>query len=246
MNFESLKHLLACRRPGDESKDEHVMAALRKLRDDPVALAAAEAELHLDETIRAALHREIMVPEGLMQKLHALAPATGKIATFPRRATLGWLGGAAAAILTGAYFFTRRPLAFDAWKSTAIAWVKDPKIDKMDSHLAVLNSHLASKGALVPVKFPTTLASFPTIGCQCLTVDGQPISVVCFQHNDHAFHTFITRADKVSSAADFLSTTGPKIWSEAEGWNFAAWQTADQGYLLLTQAPEMELRELFV
>ena len=244
MNFESLKHLLASRRPGDESRDEHVMAALRKLQDDPDALAAAEAELHLDESIRAALHREIPVPADLVHKLHAIAPS-GKIVGFPRRAVLGWLGGAAAACVTGAYFFMRRPLAFEDWKSTAMAWVRDPKLEKQDSQLAVLKTHLASRGALVPEGFPATLVSMPTIGCQCLTVDGQSISVVCFLRNEHAFHTFITRADRVSSAGEFLGTHGPKIWSGAEGWNFATWQAADQGYMLLTQAPEKELRELF-
>lgn len=244
MNFESLKHLLACRRPGDESRDEHVMAALRKLQDDPNALAAAEADLHLDESIRAALHREISVPADLVHKLHALA-LFGRIVGFPRRAALGWLGGAAAAIVTGACFFMRRSLSFEDWKSTAIAWVRAPKLEKEDPQFAVLKSHLASRGALVPAGFPARLVSLPTIGCQCLSVDGQSISVVCFRQGEHSFHTFVTRADKVSEAADYLTGKGPKIWSEAEGWNFATWQVADQGYLLLTQAPEKELRELF-
>lgn len=258
MNPDSLQNLLASRRPGDESTDPEVMDALRSLQDDPVALAAAEADLSMDEAIRAALRKSIPVPTELQTRLKAIALEPEKIIAFPRRSVLGWIGAAAAAVVTGAYFLTRKPsltengngeiaakaLEFDHWKNIAASWANRPKLDQQNPELAVLKKHLASKGALVPAQLPATLTSFPTVGCQNLTVDGQPVSVVCFMHKDFLYHTFVAQAGKVASAEGFFSTQGPKIWEE-QGWKFATWEAAQQGYMLLTQAPEEDLRALF-
>lgn len=256
MNQETLHQLLASRRPGDETSDVDVITALASLQNDSAALAAAEADLRMDEAIRAALREAVPVPAELAGRLKALVPASeGKIVAFARRPVLGWLAATAAAIVTGAYVLNRRnssvvegkptlaarPLYFDHWKNTAAAWVQNPKLAQQSPNLAVLLAHLAQQQAIVPKDLPATLASFPTLGCQTLTIDGQAISVVCFLHQDHVYHTFVTQAKGIDAAAEFFHAAGPKIWNE-QGWNFATWQAAEQGFMLLTQAPEAELR----
>lgn len=255
---ESLQHLLASRRPGDELSDPKVAEALRFIDHDEVLKSAVEADLKQDEAIRAALKSEIIIPPDLEATLLAIplqaAPAvpetkssdTGNIVLFPRRTVLAWAGAAAAALVTGGYFLSRpkaSTLAFDRWKAEATRWANAPKLGIQSEDLATLKSHLASQGSIVPGKLPDLLASASTIGCQCIEIEQTKTSVVCFRHNGQAFHLFSLEAAQVASAESFLAENGAKIWTE-ETWSFASWKAGSQGHLLLTKASPTDLKSI--
>jgi hypothetical protein len=260
MNEFPLQHLLASRRPGDEILDADVMAALRSLENDPTALSNAEREMAFDEHLRAALQQSIVVPEDLHKKLIAIpliaAPADielKNVVSISKRRFLGLSGalGAAAAAIAGGYYFLTKPqqdssprMAFESWKDAAAHWANAPKLDKEGNDLAALKAHLAAKDAVVPADIPSTLAKFQPVGCQMLQVDGTKVSVVCFLKDGNLFHLFTSNFAQIAHADGFFESNGPKLWSEL-GWNFASWKTQPHGYMILTKAPEEQLRSLF-
>ena len=252
MNDETIHNLLASRRPGDEITDPDVTAALNVIEADETLRRAAEADLQLDESIRAALKQEIPIPAGLAERLLAIprqneAPAAEeKIVPISRRGMFGWIGAIAAAAVTGGYFLTRpkTTIAFDHWKQEAAKWANAPNLRIQSPDIAALKAELAKSGALIPSDVPAVLAKFPTLGCQILQVDQGQVSIVCFNRDGNAYHLFATEAATVADASGFLETNGPKLWSEA-GWNFASWKSRSQGYMLLTQAPAEDLKSVF-
>lgn len=258
MTPESIQHLLASRRPGDEHTDPDVMAALRSIESDPTALSIAEREMAFDEAFRASLHAQIPVPQGLQARLLAI-PTTVTISAEPKNVTpfsrRNFLGLAAslagaAAVVAGGYFMFRPKLepgriAFTHWKNAAAAWASAPKLELEAPELATLRARLASRGAIVPESLPARLEGLNTAGCQTIKVGNGDISIVCFLKDGTLYHLFTTNASQVADATEFLQSTGPKIWAE-QGWNFASWKTGGQGFMLLTKASEDQLKQLFV
>ncbi len=253
MNAEPAPNALEVSRPGDELTEPEVMFAWQAIQHNPSAKAAAQAEIAHDEKLRALLRESIPVPASLAARLATLPPqpltsAAPQIVELPRRSFLTW-AGAAAALGVGALVWDRHTtagtVAFEDWKREATHWAQAPRLALLSDQLGLLTEHLSAMGALVPQDIPRLLEDAPTIGCQELQVTEGKVSVVCFSQKGFAYHLFATSMSAVHAPAGFFLPAHPKLWTE-QGWNFASWQTAPQALMLITQAPELELRSLFV
>jgi hypothetical protein len=244
---------LVVRRPGDELTEPEIMAAWKAIKQNPSAMAAAQAELQHDEQLRALLREAIVTPPDLLERLQAtpllpLASQTpGNVTPLSRRNFSRWLG-AAAAVGVAAYFWQRHntgpKIMWDHLKSQVVRWASAPQLALQSEQLTALQSHLQKLGALIPSDIPGPLSGQPTIGCQVLKVDSGEVSIICFTRNGFAFHLFATNQDFLAGGSSYFNQGKPRFW-EHQGWNHASWGKEPQALMILTQAPTEELQALF-
>ncbi len=245
MNSKEARRILHAYRPGqEESCGADFDEALLTASEDPELAGWLDREIASDAEIRTKLEG-VPVPADLRQRI--VAPAS--LSPPPR----GWrrhvLATAAAAVLLAAIgaavLQTRRP-ALAPWQADSLATLSAvlsgaAPLDVQSPDSAELRRWLKEKDAPDPAALPASLDTASTVGCKRITVEGRPVSIICF----HASATQLAHLVTVDERAlpNPPPERKPRYVKKGE-WSTASWSAGGQSFMLAMKAPEPELRAL--
>jgi hypothetical protein len=162
---------------------------------------------------------------------------------------------AAAAGIALAFLATRSPTPSEAVvaHSVSINMVKAGFIktfespgfalDHMKDDNQVLISHLKNRDLPCPGDLPPGLRNVKGLGCRELLIDGKHGSLICFKTGENGLvHLVIFR--RTDMCGEFPPIERP-LMARSEGWNSASWEQDGKVFLLLSNAEQAGLSQLF-
>ena len=267
MNNDEAKFILIAYRPsGEDSSDAQMKAALDLTQRNPGLDAWLKLEIERDTKIAAAL-QSAPVPPSLRNEILAGA----KISAFSgkaRRFWFTWLPLSAAALLMASavtWFLTENerlhssrytatplplPPELAGWQKVALSTLESGKMQfnaaspKPQVLADWLKNH-GSPGNLALAKSRLNLTKLASLGCTVLTVDGQRVSIVCFQlpGGEGEVHLAMTNRQGQPGAP---STEQPPAFVQHGNWATAQWCEGEQWVMVASTIAEAKLKQLIL
>lgn len=233
--------LCACRPGGQDDHEPQVAAALELLRQDPELARSHEHERAVDQVICGKLE-QVLVPARL--KAEILVITANDVVDF----RVGWRAWGMAAVaalvvILGVLWQMNRPtqIPADALAATAVETLNQQfSLSRNSADVRELQNWLAARKSPVPMQLPASFATLHGLGCKELTVAGNKVSLICFQHGGKEVHLFVMKADALSPEA---RNRDPRF-SQRGAWALAQWSDERFSYVLASALPVEELRRL--
>ena len=236
MTSDEARKILALYRPHVDANDPTFAEALAQVERDPELARYLEERCATDEALRQKL-RGAPVPGDLLEKTLRYRPAV--------RRTPAWLQLAACILMLAsiAYFWLGRgakPARFENYRRTMASVVTRYKMSLETDSLDRVRTFLANNQAPADYVLPARIAGNRLLGCATLSWDGNPVSLLCFRHqNGSDLWLFIMRKSQLVGEP---SSSEPMFGSETQV-HTASWREDGNLYLLATRGDPQLLRE---
>jgi hypothetical protein len=185
MNREQAKQVLSLYRPGVDTQDSEVRAALDLAQSDPELLTWYQTHQTFQQTVRTKL-RGLSAPDALRQRIKAESKTVR-----PRFGVPGVYLLAAAAVVIAflglALFFPRGTAnRFADYQSRMVRGVlREYRMDLVTNDLAQIRLSMASRGAPSEFNLPAGLAKLKVVGGGALKWRNNAVTMVCFDRGDN-------------------------------------------------------------
>lgn len=250
----------ACRPNGADANDLEFAEALVQAERDPTLKTWFDDQRRTDSAIAARL-KSVPVPADLRSRI-----LTGGRLSQPGRprpwfstrhfwaiaATIAVFVGLASwytgtRIGTGAssqIAATARPVS--EWQDQAMATLTQlvagkAAFDAQSPKIADLQQWLHANGSPVASTLPGSVQQMASLGCKIISWNGHPASLICF-HGPNGELVHLAMVDRTAIANP--PPEGHPIYGERNGWRMACWSQDGMAMMLLTKAPESQLRTL--
>jgi anti-sigma factor RsiW len=235
----------ACRPNGADATDPEFAEALLQAERDPALKEWFAAERRTDATIAASL-QSVPVPADLRSRI-----LTGGRVSRPRPwFSTRHLWAIAAMIVAfagiGSWYENGSRRMSDQWQDDALAALTQlvsgkSSFDAQSPKVADLEQWLRSNGSPVTGDIPGRLQQMASLGCKTIYRDGHPVSIICF-HGPGGELVHLAMTSKAALANP--PPEGQPVYAERDGWNTASWSQDGMAMMLVTKAPESQLRSL--
>jgi hypothetical protein len=200
------------------------------------------------EAFNARVHQElkgIPVPTALRDQILA----RGKIIrpTFWNRTRVRLAAAAAFVILAGGGLLVLSPwqrsfenMGFAGFRSRMVGFaLREYRMDILTTDAQTLKRFLAARGTPADFNLPPSLSAAPLKGGACLTWQGKPVSMVCFDSPEHSTLYLFVVADPEKN----LTTARPseEIFKKLPS---VSWNAEGETFLLVGKIPESILKPL--
>jgi hypothetical protein len=88
---------------------------------------------------------------------------------------------------------------------------------------------------------PASLQGLASLGCKTISWNGHAISIICF-HGPGGELVHLAMTDR--AGLENPPPGGHPLYGDRDGWHTAAWSQGDMAMMLVTKAPESQLRAL--
>jgi hypothetical protein len=138
------------------------------------------------------------------------------------------------------------PGSADQWQDEALAALAGlvsgrENFDARSPRVAELEQRLRASGSPVTGDLPAALQRLASLGCKTVNWHGHPISIICFHGPDgQMVHLAMTSR----SGLDNPPPGASPVYAIRDGWRTATWTQGDMAFMLVTKAPESQLRTL--
>jgi len=234
----------ACRPNGSDSRDAEFSQALAQAERDPALKAWFEDQRRFDSAIAARI-QAAPVPADLRSRILTGGRVSRHVSWFSARRL--W---AIAAMLTlfaglGVWFSMNGGQHSEGWQDQALAMLTQivagqQTFDMRSPSVADLQQWLRSKGSPMG-PLPDSLERLASVGCKTISWNGHPISIICF-HGPGGEMVHLAMVDR--SALENPPPEGQPLYAMRDGWRTASWSQGDMAMMLITRAPESQLRSL--
>jgi hypothetical protein len=113
--------------------------------------------------------------------------------------------------------------------------------DAKSPNVAELEQWLRANGSPTVGALPASLERLASLGCKTISWNGRPISIICFHGpGGEMVHLAMTERAGLENAPP----TGHPVYGTRDGWQTAAWSQGEMAMMLVTKAPEEQLRAL--
>jgi hypothetical protein len=246
----------ACRPNGADANDPEFAEALVQAERDPALKAWFEDQLSADTAIAARL-KSLPAPADLRARI-----LTGGRVSRPRpwfSTQHFWAIAAAITLMAGlASWYVMHPasnpsgevattaLPASEWQDMAMATLSQlvagkATFDAQSPKIADLQQWLHENGSPVASALPGSVQQMQSLGCKIISWNGHPASLICFHGpNGELVHlAMVARAAITNPPPE-----GQPLYAERNGWRMACWSQDGMAMMLLTKAPESQLRTL--
>jgi len=233
----------ACRPNGADSADPEFAEALTQAGRDPMLKAWLEDQRRTDSAIAARL-QSVPIPGDLRSRI-----LTGGRVSRPQPwlfARRVWAIAAVLIFFAGlGLWYAMRP-GPDQWQDRALATLSQlvsgqTEFDAKSPSVADLQQWLRANGSPVAGTLPARLQRLASLGCKTILWNGHPISIICF-HGPGGELVHLAMTDRSSLANP--PPEGQPLYALRDGWRTASWSQGDMAMMLITKAPESQLRSL--
>jgi hypothetical protein len=244
-NKDAIFLLGACRPNGADSSDPEFSEALSQVGCDPVLKEWFDDQRRFDSAIAARL-QSVPVPPDLRSRIVMGGRISQPQMWFNVRRL--W---AIAAMLTlfaglGAWFSGGPWRHSDQWEDQALAALTQlvsgqATFDVKSPNITDLQQALRANGSPLASALPTGVERLASLGCKTISWNGHPISIICFHGpGGELVHLAMT----ARSGLENPPPEGQPVYATRDGWRTAAWSQGDMAMMLITKAPESQLRAL--
>ena len=247
MTNKDASFLLGAFRPnGTDSTDPEFARALAQASRDPILKGWFEDQRHFDSAFAAHV-QSVPVPADLRSRI-----LTGGRLSRPVRAGSRfsarrvWAIAAMVTLFAGLafWFSVRRPP--EQWDDRALAVLSQlvsgrETFDARSPSVTELQKWLRANGSPSAATLPSSLQRLASLGCKTVWWNGHPISIICF-HGPGGELVHLAMVDR--SALDNPPPDRHPVYGARDGWRTASWSQGDTAMMLITRAPESQLRSL--
>jgi hypothetical protein len=235
----------ACRPNGADSSDPEFSEALAQAGLDPVLKAWLDDQRRFDSAVAARL-QALAVPPDLRSRILTGGRISRPTPWFTRvrllaiAAMVSLFAGLTAWFTTGPW--VRQP----QWEDQALATLSElvsgkTSFDARSPNVADLQNWLRTNHAPVAGALPSSVQRLASLGCKTITWNGHPISIICFHGpGGEMVHLAMTERSGLLNPPP----EGAPLYAERDGWRTAAWSQGNMAMMLITKAPESQLRAL--
>lgn len=237
----------ACPPGGGGGADPEFAEALAQAARDPLLEAWFEDQRRFDSAIAARL-QALPVPADLRSRILAGGRVSRPVSWLSARRL--W---AIAAMVTlfaglGLWFAVGTGAPSEQWESHALAGLTElvagrEEFDAMSPRVTDLQQWLGLHGSpsTGAAALPARLRGLASLGCKTLMWHGHPISIICF-HGPGGEMVHLAMVDR--AALESPPPDGHPVFEEKEGWRIASWSQDGLSMMLVTKAPQSQLRAL--
>jgi len=242
-NKEASFLLGACRPNGADSGDPEFSEALAQAGRDPALKAWFDDQRQFDSAIAERI-QALAIPPDLRSRILTGGRLSRPSHFFTVRRL--WAIAALLLLFAGLGAFYLPLLHRDQWQDAALAALSQlvsgqETFDVKSPNVADLQQWLHANGSPVASALPASLQHLSSLGCKTITWNGHAISIICFHGpGGELVHLAMTQRDGI----DNPPPSGPPVYAIRDGWNTAAWTQGDTAMMLITKAPESQLRAL--
>lgn len=238
--------LSAYRADGADASDPIFAEALAQAQRDPELARWFAEERALDERMHAAL-QSVRPPADLKDALLLAAKVSRMPAHRAWWARPAWLAAAAAIVLfAGLAFFAlkpdREPMTLAGVTSEMARLQREDRVSlgAMISDPAQIQRWLKEHEGPHDFAAPTGLASQMRLGCQVLDINGNKVSLVCFQVGDQKMvHLLVIDRRRLADPP----VVGKPVFIQDGELAFATWTEGDRTYVLAGRGRAESLRQ---
>jgi len=244
MTNKEAAFLLGACPPNGGASDPEFAEALAQAERDPALKAWFEDQRRFDSAVASHM-QAVPVPADLRSRILAGGRVSRPVPwLLPRRL---WAIAAMVILFAGIgllYSMRNRP---DKWEDRSIAAVSEilsgrEKFDAESPHVADLQQWLHKAGSPgAGAALPDRLRSLASLGCKTVAWKGHPISIICF-HGPGGELVHLAMMDR--AALDSPPPLGHPEYETRDGWRMACWSQGDLAMMLVTRAPESQLRAI--
>lgn len=235
----------ACRPNGADSADPEFSEALAQAARNPDLKQWLDDQHRFDSAIAAHI-QSLPVPPELRSRILTGGRVSRPTPWFTRlrlmaiAAMLALFAGLTAWFATGPWI--RQP----QWEDQALATLSQlvsgkEGFDARSPNVADLQQWLRANHAPVASVLPASMQRLASLGCKTITWNGHPISIICF-HGPAGEMVHLAMTDR--SGLSNPPPEGAPLYAVRDGWQTAAWSQGDMAMMLITKAPEAQLRAL--
>jgi anti-sigma factor RsiW len=244
-NKEASFLLGSCRPGGADLSDPEFAEALAQADRDPALKAWLEDQCRFDTAIAARL-RSVAPPADLRSRILAGGRVSRPVPFFSARRLWAIAAIVMAFAGLGLWFTTQDRHTQSGWEDQAVATLGDilsgrKDFDAKSPNVADLQAWLHNNGSPMTGDLPANLARLQSLGCKTIYWNGRPISIICF-HGPGGELVHLAMIDR--TALDNPPPQGHPVFGNKDGWQTAAWSQGDMAMMLLTRAPESQLRAI--
>ena len=242
MNNEEARRILALFRPQrDDPADPFFAEALKQAERDPELAAWLAEEQEFDRMVAAGVNA-MVVPRGNRAAIISKARAGSKRAVSWAQAAV--LAAAAlvflALILNTWSRFVSPAVSLEDYRGEIIGFVKLTPPLEFESHKAEKIKEWLERAQAPAVEIPAGLRELEPVGCRILAFRGRKVALICFDRGGGKL-VHLVIVDR--SVLQKLPSKDAPVFAPEGEWMTAAWQEADQAYLLTSQGDKALLEE---
>ena len=236
----------ACRPNGADSRDPEFSAALAQVARDPGLQAWFEDQRRVDSAIAARL-QSAPVPADLRSRLLTGGRVSRSVPWASARRL--WAIAAMFALFAGIgswVWVESRPQP-GQWEDQTFATLSGilsgrEKFDAQSPSVTDLQQWLRARGSpSATAALPARVQGLASLGCKIISWNGHPVSIICF-HGPGGDLVHLAMVDR--AALESPPPEGHPVYGSKEGWRTASWSQGDTAMMLITKAPESQLRAL--
>jgi hypothetical protein len=246
--------LLGASRPnGADAADPEFSEALAQAVLDPALKEWFDDQRRVDSAIAARL-QSFPVPPDLRSRIltggRVSGPAGGHLGRpepwFSTRRL--WAIAAMLTLFAGLGFWYSGGVRHqpDQWQNQALAALSQlvsgqETFDARSPNVADLQQWLRANGSPIADALPASLQHMASLGCKTISGNGHPISIICFHGpGGEMVHLAMTSRAGLGNPPP----EGHPVYGAMDGWRIACWSQGDMAMMLVTKAPESQLRSL--
>jgi hypothetical protein len=249
MTSKDASFLLGSFRPnGADSADPEFSHALAQAARDPALNQWFQDQRQFDSAIAASL-QSLPIPADLRSRIltggrisRINRPASWRL---PRRR---WAIAAMLVLFAGlaVQVSLRSRHASAQWQNEALTALSGlvsgrENFDATSPRVAELQQWLRANGSPVTGDLPASLRHLASLGCKTVFWHGHPISIICFHGpGGEMVHLAMT----ARSSLDNPPPDSHPVYAMLDGWHTASWSQGSMAMMLITKAPESQLRSL--
>ena len=244
-NRDAIFLLGACRPNGADSNDPEFAEALALAGSDPELKAWFDDQRGFDSAVAARL-QSVAAPAELRSRI-----LTGGRVSRPEPSfTMRRLWAIAAMVMMFAGLGVWYSVGFRAgqggWEEQSLAALSQlvsgqETFDAKSPNVSDLQQWLRANGSPTVGALPASLLRLASLGCKTISWNGRPISIICFHGpGGELVHLAMTERAGLENPPP----NGHPVYGTKDGWQTASWSQGEMAMMLITKAPEDQLRAL--
>ena len=237
--------LSACRPNGMDSRDPEFSEALAQAASDPALNGWYQDQRRFDAGIAARI-QSTPVPADLRSRILTGGRVSRPSPWFSARRLWAIAAMAMAFVGLGAWFSMDVRQGSDQWQDQALAALSQlvtgrEKFDARSASVTDLQHWLQANGSPTVASLPAAVRRLETLGCKTISWNGNRISLICFHGpGGELVHLAMTDLSGLANPPP----QGSPVYGVRDGWQTATWSQGDMAMMLITKAPESQLRSL--